>query len=69
MRVRLVILILTLMITCEPMALAYTDPGSGLFVWQFLFSGWVGAMFFLRKQIARLFSKKQKKTDKASDDQ
>jgi hypothetical protein len=30
----------------------YTDPGSGILLWQFLAAGAVGAMFYVRKIIA-----------------
>ena len=35
----------------------YTDPGSGVLLWQILAAGVVGAMFYVRKVIAFLRGK------------
>ena len=34
---------------------AYTDPGSGLLLWQSLVGGFIGLSFLFRKYIGRLF--------------
>lgn len=44
--------------TFERPALAYVDPGSGLFLFQSLSSIGVGAMFFLRRRIRTLLRRK-----------
>lgn len=34
---------------------AYTDPGSGLLLWQSLVGGFIGLSFLFRKYVVRLF--------------
>jgi len=36
----------------------YTDPGSGVLLWQFLAAGAVGAMFYVRKMVGFLRGKR-----------
>ena len=36
----------------------YTDPGSGVLLWQILVAGAVGAMFYVRKMISFLTGKR-----------
>jgi hypothetical protein len=43
------LLLILLLIFFETPAHAYTDPGSGLFLWQILAAGFVGVLFQLRK--------------------
>ena len=38
-------------------AQAYTDPGSGLLLWQMLGAAFVGGMFMVRKFIRRIFGR------------
>jgi hypothetical protein len=38
-----------LLVSTEPKASAYTDPGTGTLMWQMLAAGFVGAMFYFRK--------------------
>ncbi len=49
-----------LLIGCEKEARAYADPGAGALLWQILVSGFVGALFYLRK-----FTRRSRKDDKA----
>ncbi len=45
----ILILGMFLLISSEKEAFGYTDPGSGVLVWQMLAAGLVGALFYLRK--------------------
>ena len=47
-KLRLVPLLLLLSFATEHEARAYTDPGSGMLVWQMLVAGFVGVMFYFR---------------------
>ena len=40
-------------------ASAYTDPGSGVLIWQMLIAGFVGAMFYFRRFTSWLKGRKQ----------
>ena len=44
----------------EAPALAYTDPGSGMLLWQGLMAAFVGAGFYFRKFLFRLLPSKKK---------
>jgi hypothetical protein len=46
---RLAALVLLVSFATEHEARAYTDPGSGMLVWQMLVAGFVGVMFYLRR--------------------
>jgi len=41
----------------EAPVFAYVDPGSGPLLWQALIAGIVGALFYFRSSLARLFSR------------
>ncbi len=43
-------------------AFAYTDPGSGMLIWQALMAAFVGAGFYFRKFLFRFFP--ARKSDK-----
>lgn len=46
-------------------AYAYTDPGSGMLIWQMLVSAVIGGLFYFRKAISKLREKlKLEKHDK-----
>jgi hypothetical protein len=47
--VRLVILLALLSFGTEREARAYTDPGSGMLIWQMLLAAFAGAMFYFRR--------------------
>jgi len=53
------LLLLALLIALEVPASAYTDPGSGLFLWQVLAAGFVGIVFQMRKLAAWFRTKKR----------
>jgi hypothetical protein len=40
-------------------AQAYTDPGSGVLIWQMLIAGFVGAMFYFRRFVSWIKGRKQ----------
>ena len=42
----------------ERPAHAYTDPGSGMLIWQGLVAAFLGASFYFRKIVFKLFGKK-----------
>jgi hypothetical protein len=42
----------------------YTDPGSGVLLWQILAAGVVGSMFYVRKFIALLRGKRTSSPEK-----
>lgn len=46
-----------LLFSFERPAMAYVDPGSGLFLFQSISSIAVGALFFLRRRIRSLFGR------------
>jgi len=43
----------------EKTALAYTDPGSALLLWQGLVSGCFGVIFYFRSRIRKLFRREK----------
>lgn len=42
----------------ERPAHAYTDPGSGMLIWQGLVAAFLGASFYFRKYFYKVFGKK-----------
>jgi hypothetical protein len=42
-------MIVAVLIGFEREAHAYTDPGSGMLIWQFVIAGVVGIMFYVRR--------------------
>ena len=44
----------------EAPALAYVDPGSGTMLWQVVLAGIVGALFYFRSFLGRLFSRSRR---------
>jgi hypothetical protein len=46
---RLAALVLLVSFATEHEARAYTDPGSGMLLWQMVVAGFVGVMFYLRR--------------------
>ena len=48
----------------ERPAHAYTDPGSGLLLWQGLMAALVGAGFYFRKFFYQLFSRRRSEDSK-----
>lgn len=48
----------------ERPAHAYTDPGSGLLLWQGLMAALVGAGFYFRKFFYQVFSRKRSEDSK-----
>jgi hypothetical protein len=55
--VETILFVVLLALLGERPARAYSDPGSGILLWQIVVSGFVGALFYLRK-IARFWKKK-----------
>jgi hypothetical protein len=48
------LLLVLLLIGCETTASAYTDPGSGILLWQVLVGGFFGLLYYFRKLKHRL---------------
>jgi hypothetical protein len=47
--VRLLVILLFALVAAEAPLKAYTDPGSGIMIWQILAAGAVGMLFQVRK--------------------
>ena len=58
---RLLSFLLLLSFATEHEARAYTDPGSGMLVWQMLVAGFVGVMFYFRRLTSWFRGKKGSK--------
>jgi hypothetical protein len=50
--------VLLFLVASERPARAYTDPGSGMLIWQGLVAAFLGASFYFRKYFYKLFGKK-----------
>jgi hypothetical protein len=50
--------LLMFVVLSERPAHAYTDPGSGMLIWQGLVAAFLGASFYFRKIVFKLFGKK-----------
>lgn len=53
-----VVSVLAFLVLSERPAHAYTDPGSGMLIWQGLVAAFLGAGFYFRKIVFKLFGKK-----------
>jgi hypothetical protein len=62
-KVRIFVLLLLILILTEGRAQAYVDPGTGSMVWQLLFAGVVGVVFYIRKVLGWMGSFRRKKKD------
>ena len=51
MRVPLLLMVIILGLMIEAPASAYTDPGSGILLWQIVASGFLTVLFYLRKLV------------------
>jgi len=50
--------VLLFLIASERPAHAYTDPGSGMLIWQGVVAAFLGASFYFRKFFYKFFGKK-----------
>ncbi len=50
--------VLAFLVVSERPAQAYTDPGSGMLIWQGIMAAILGAGFYFRKIVFKLFGKK-----------
>jgi hypothetical protein len=50
--------VLLFLVASERPAHAYTDPGSGMLIWQGLVAAFLGASFYFRKFFFKFFGKK-----------
>lgn len=55
--------VLAFLVLSERPAHAYTDPGSGMLIWQGLVAAFIGAGFYFRKIVFKLFGKKPEKQE------
>lgn len=55
--------VLLFVVLGERPARAYTDPGSGMLIWQGLVAAFLGASFYFRKYFYKLFGKKSDKVE------
>lgn len=53
-----VVAALLFVLATERPAHAYTDPGSGMLIWQGLVAAFLGASFYFRKYFYKFFGKK-----------
>jgi hypothetical protein len=58
---RLLSFLLLLSFATEHEARAYTDPGSGMLIWQMLVAGFVGVLFYFRRLTSWFRGKKGSK--------
>lgn len=58
-----VLFLCVLLISAVVPAEAYTDPGSGLLLWQLIVSGFVGCIVFRFRKIVDFISKRGRKQD------
>ena len=49
---RLLLTLLSVVIGAQTTVYAYTDPGSGVLLWQILLAAFIGVMFYVRRIIA-----------------
>ena len=54
------LLVLPLLLATPSRASAYTDPGSGAFVYQAAYAMFLGGTFYLRRFLDRFWKKKNK---------
>jgi hypothetical protein len=59
----LLLLLASLSVCLEQQAHAYVDPGSGLLVFQSLSAVFTGALFYFRRQLRSLLTRKRDKID------
>jgi len=52
------IAVIFFLLASERPAHAYTDPGSGMLIWQGVVAAFLGASFYFRKFFYKLFGKK-----------
>lgn len=57
---RLCLLLLPLLLATPSKASAYTDPGTGAFVYQAAYAMFLGGTFYLRRFLNRFWKKKDK---------
>jgi len=58
--VKTLLLLLPLLLASPSKAYGYVDPGSGSFVYQAVYAACIGAAFYFRKFLGRIFGKRNK---------
>jgi len=54
------LLLVPLLLASPSKAYGYVDPGSGSFVYQAVYAACIGAAFYFRKFLGRIFGKRNK---------
>lgn len=54
------LIVLPLILATPARAFGYADPGTGAFVYQAAYAAFLGATFYMRKLLNRIFRRKQK---------
>jgi hypothetical protein len=54
------LLLLPLILTTPSRAYGYTDPGSGMFIYQAAYAAFLGGTFYLRKILDKIFGKRRR---------
>jgi len=54
------LLLLPLLLASPSKAYGYVDPGSGSFIYQAIYAAFIGAAFYFRKFLGRIFGKRDK---------
>jgi hypothetical protein len=54
------LLLLPLILATPVRAYGYTDPGSGMFVYQAAYAAFLGGTFYLRKMLDKIFGKRRR---------
>ncbi len=57
---RVALLLLPLILTTPSHAYGYTDPGSGMFIYQAAYAAFLGGTFYLRKILDKIFGKRRR---------
>ena len=58
--IRVAMLLLPLVLAVPSRAYAYTDPGTGAFLYQAAYAAFLGGSFYLRKFLDRIFGKRKR---------
>jgi len=57
--VMLLLLCVPLLLVSPAKAYGYADPGSGAFLYQMIYAGFLGGTFYLRKLLNRIWGKRK----------
>jgi hypothetical protein len=60
----MLLLVLPLVLTTPSSAYGYTDPGTGAFLYQAAYAAFLGAAFYLREVLDRVWPKRKQDRDR-----